>query len=101
MYSQSDYRKAIKITKNPDSYDDLTKAWAFYVNINQGFVNKLNAGWATGVSSNNHSVTWHNKKLRLPEILDRIKNIYVSCEDAIKCIQRWDSPQTLFYCDPP
>ncbi|MFM6602916.1 MAG: DNA adenine methylase [Dolichospermum sp.] len=101
LYSQSDHRKAIEITKNPDGYDELTKAWAFYVNINQSFVNKLNAGWATGVSSNNHSATWHNKKLRLPEILDRIKDIYVSCEDAIKCIQRWDSPQTLFYCDPP
>ncbi|MFM6248498.1 MAG: DNA adenine methylase, partial [Dolichospermum sp.] len=42
-----------------------------------------------------------NRKLQLPEILDRIKDIHVSCEDAIKCIQRWDSPQTLFYCDPP
>ncbi|MFM5926456.1 MAG: DNA adenine methylase [Dolichospermum sp.] len=101
LYSQSDHRKAIEITKNPDGYDELTKAWAFYVNINQSFSKTLNRGWATSVSSDNHPVTWHNKKLRLPEILDRIKDIYVSCEDAIKCIQRWDSPQTLFYCDPP
>ena len=101
LYSQSDYTKAIEIIKNPSDYDDLTKAWAFYVNINQSFANKLNAGWGTGVISRNLSATWHNKTLALPEILDRIKDIHVSCEDAIRCIQKWDSPQTLFYCDPP
>lgn len=101
LYSQSDHRKAMEITKNPADYDDLTKAWAFYVNINQSFAKKLNAGWGTSVVGNNLSATWHNKKLLLPEILDRLKDVYISCEDAIRCIQRWDSPQTLFYCDPP
>ena len=51
--------------------------------------------------SENKASTWHNKKLQLSEILDRIKDVHISCEDAIRCIQRWDSPQTLFYCDPP
>lgn len=101
LCSQSDYRKAIEITKNPDDYDDLTKAWAFYVNINQSFAKHLNAGWGTSVIGSNQSAVWHNKTLALPKILDRIKDIHVSCEDAIRCIQRWDSPQTLFYCDPP
>jgi DNA adenine methylase len=101
LYSQSDHRKAKEITKNPADYDNVTKAWAFYVNINQSFAKTLNRGWGTGVCSENKASTWHNKKLQLPEILDRIKDVYIACEDAIRCIQRWDSPQTLFYCDPP
>lgn len=101
LYSQSEYRKAIEITKNPDNYDDLTKAWAFYVNINQSFANKLDARWGVRCISQNGAATWHNKKLQLLEVLDRIKDVHISCEDAIKCIERWDSPQTLFYCDPP
>ena len=101
LYSQSDHREAKKITKNPTDYDDVTKAWAFYVNINQGFSKTLNRGWSTTVYTDNQASTWHNKKLRLPEILDRLKNVHISCEDAIRCIKRWDSPQSLFYCDPP
>lgn len=101
LYSQSDHRKATKITKNPTDYDDVSKAWAFYTNINQSFSGTLNSGWGTGVYSENLALTWHNKKLQLPEILDRLKDVHIACEDAIRCIQRWDSPQTLFYCDPP
>ena len=101
LYSQSDYLRSKEIIKNPSKYDNLTKAWAFYVNINQSFANQLNTGWGTACYNNNHSESWHNKQLRLSEILNRIKDVYISCEDAIKCIERWDSPQTLFYCDPP
>lgn len=101
LYSQSDHREATKITKNPTDYDDVTKAWAFYVNISQSFANGLNKGWGTSVCSQNGAVTWRNKQLQLPEILNRLKNVYISCEDAIRCIKRWDSQQTLFYCDPP
>lgn len=101
LYSQSDYLRSEEIIKNPSKYDNLTKAWAVYVNMNQSFCNQLNNGWRTGCYSNNHPISWHNKQLQLPEILNRIKDIYISCEDAIKCIERWDSPQTLFYCDPP
>ena len=102
LHSQSDHRKATQITKNPADYDDVTKAWAFYVNINQSFANGLNKGWRTSVcGKNNEASTWHNKKLQLSEILDRIKDVHIACEDAIRCIKRWDSPQTLFYCDPP
>ena len=101
LYSQSDYLRSEEIIKNPSKYDNLTKAWAFYVNINQSFCKQLNNGWGTGCYSQNLSISWRNKQLRLHKILNRIKDIHVSCEDAIKCIERWDSPQTLFYCDPP
>jgi DNA adenine methylase len=101
LYSQEDHRQAIAICKNPDEYTNIEKAWAYYVNINTSFSNTLNRGWSMGVSGENRGYGFLGKKIRLPEALDRLKSVHISCEDAIRCISRWDSPQTLFYCDPP
>jgi DNA adenine methylase len=101
LYSQSEYSKAKDICKNPDGHDELTLAWAFYVNVHFSFANKLNHGWGTGTITTNQAVKWNNKKADLLAKMKRIEDVHVSCEDAIKCVERWDSPQTLFYCDPP
>ena len=100
LYSQSDRRRAIAICKNPEGYTDIEKAWAYYINVNTGFAKQLNTGWGTSVLSNESNL-FFNRKQSLPSAIDRLTKVHISCEDAIRCIQRWDSPQTLFYCDPP
>jgi len=37
----------------------------------------------------------------LPEIVERLLRVQIENAPAVKVIQRYDSPQTLFYCDPP
>ena len=37
----------------------------------------------------------------LQQDLDALKKVYLECDDAIKCIERWATPETLFYVDPP
>ncbi len=37
----------------------------------------------------------------LQQDLDALKKVYLECDDAIKCIERWATPETLFYADPP
>jgi site-specific DNA-adenine methylase len=37
----------------------------------------------------------------LQQGLDDLKKVYLECDDAIKVIERWSTPETLFYCDPP
>jgi DNA adenine methylase len=100
-YSQEEHRRAIAICKEPENVTPLEWAWAYYVNINQSFAKKLSAGWGVGVSSENHSATWVNRKHDLPDCLDRLSSVHVSCEDALDVIKRWDSPHTLHYLDPP
>jgi DNA adenine methylase len=100
-YSQSEHQRAIHICKNPDGFDDLQKAWAYYTNIQQSFANVLNAGWGVTVMGHNRAATWDNARQRIPACLERLKDVHIACEDALRCIERWDSPQTLFYCDPP
>lgn len=38
---------------------------------------------------------------RLPQLRDRLKNIAVTNQDAVEIIQKFDSPETFFYLDPP
>jgi len=101
LYSQSDNARAKVICKNPKKYSQLTIAWAYFVNINSSFANQLNSGWGTGIKSENHARTWQNRITSLKKKLDRLQSVYVSCEDAVVCLYRWDTPQSLFYCDPP
>jgi len=101
LFSKSEYSKAIQICKNPSEYSDIEKAWAYYVNIQQSFSNKLDAGWGVRLHSRNGASTWQSKKERLLECLERLKEVHIDCRDALDFIDAWDSPQTLFYCDPP
>jgi len=101
LYSQSDYSKAKGILKASVEHDDLTIAWAFYVQMQMSFVNKLFAGWGSSVIGRNEAATWNNKKRSLEAALDRLADVHISSEDAIRCLERWDSPHTLYYVDPP
>jgi DNA adenine methylase len=100
-YSKAEHKKAVEICKNPNGASDLEKAWAYYVNINQSFAKIENGGWGFGLFTQNHCVTWSNGNNRLKSPLDRLQSVYIECDDAINIIKKWDSPQTLFYCDPP
>lgn len=100
-YSQSDHKTVIDWMKNPTDHSELELAWAYYVNINTSFVNQLNKGWGTGVYGRNLAYSWNNRKFNLYEALERLGDVHIACEDALRFIERWDSPQTLFYCDPP
>lgn len=97
LYSESEYKTA----KNLNTNCDIENAARYYTNIQQSFSNKLNAGWRRGVSSENHGATWENKLASLPDYLERMSSIHISCQDALTVIKQWDSPQTFFYCDPP
>jgi len=101
LYSESDYNRAKVICKNPDGHDSLTLAWAFYVNSCQSFSKILHGGWGRSVSSQNFATTWDNQKKQLWRHLDRLSKVHVSNQDALTCIRQWDSPQSLFYIDPP
>jgi DNA adenine methylase len=100
-YSQSEYRRAAEILHNPGEHTDVRRAWAVVVQTRQSFSNGIGKGWGTSVYGRNHAATWATYQDALPGILHRLRGVYLSCEDALRCIARWDSPDTLFYCDPP
>lgn len=37
----------------------------------------------------------------LPAVIERLRRVQILCRPALDVILKWDSPETLFYCDPP
>ena len=101
LYSESEHRKARLILREEIESNELWKAWAYYVNIQQSFASRLFGGWRRAAYEKNEPKTFKEKKKNLDLFKDRLEDIYISCTDAIKCIEQWDSPQTCFYIDPP
>jgi len=101
LHSRRDYERACDIYKNPQGHAPLTVAWATYVNFMQSFKNGASCGWATQVKGRNNAATRQNYKQRLPAQIARLADCYIEQRDALDVIKAWDSPQTLFYCDPP
>lgn len=97
LYSEAEHRLA----KELDHDDPIEAARRYFVKINQSFSNVLHGGWGRGVYGRNLAATWANRVTRLPEYLDRMASVHIACDDALKIIRQWDSPQTFFYCDPP
>ena len=68
------------------------------------------SGWSFRKGETNEQTmsVWHSLPSRIltasPHLqrdLDALKKVYLECDDAIKCIERWATPETLFYADPP
>jgi DNA adenine methylase len=61
-------------------------------------------GWRFGRRGGNDkrsAVDDWNDTTRLPAIAERLKNVQIEHDDALKVIERFDTDRTLFYCDPP
>jgi DNA adenine methylase len=50
---------------------------------------------------NENVSAWLSAVDGLPEIHARLRRVEIRCMDAVDFIRELDSPETLFYCDPP
>ena len=96
-YSREEHKNAI----DDESLSEVERARRWFVDINQSFSNKSRAGWSKSDFGEQHAATWERKAANLYAVADRLMSVYIEHDDALNVIQRWDSPQTLFYCDPP
>jgi len=94
-------RRAYQQAADDPGLDPIERARRWYVDIEQSFSNKSRAGWGTGVFGKNSAVTYFKGIKDLEACTKRLQGVFIESDDAIKVIERWDSPQTFFYCDPP
>lgn len=98
LYSEAGYKESCDFNVT----DDLERARRFFINISHSFGHQLSAGWGRSVISDNMPLSRHVKKIdKLPTYIERMRSVFVSNLDALECIEKWDSPQSFFYCDPP
>lgn len=101
-YSQELHKEAKRICKECTA-SDMELAEAFFINVTQSFACELNNSWGTGKFIEGKDVIGaYTKKIsRLRACSLRLMKAYISNEDAVKCIKRWDDKEAFFYCDPP
>jgi len=85
--------------------DPVERARRWYVSITQAFSKKTggsNPGWAVGKDSSVISPRYfHNRIHDLGSCVERLRDVSVEHADFAKVFGIYDSPDTLFYCDPP
>jgi DNA adenine methylase len=85
----------------PETLTDIQRAARFYYLQRQAFGGKV-SGQTFGTATTSPPKL---NLLRLEEDLSaahlRLSRTYIELLDWAKCVERYDRPHTLFYCDPP
>jgi DNA adenine methylase len=107
-FSREEFEAAI--SEPTDVLSDLERARRFYVRARQvrtGLAQTASNGrWAhcrlTSRAGMAGAVSrWLGSVEALPEIAQRLLRVQIENDKAIRVIRRYDSEETLFYCDPP
>jgi len=89
---------------------DLERARRFYVRARQvrtGLAQTASPGrWAFCTATSRRGMAgaisrWRGGLGQMPPIAERLLRVQIENSPAIEVIRRYDSKQTLFYCDPP
>lgn len=108
-FSFEEYLNAIE-KRNGSTLPDIERARLFYIRARQtrtGLAQEASPGrWAhcrlTSRAGMGGAVSrWINGMEKLWPIAERLARVQIENRPAIEVIRRYDSPQTLFYCDPP
>lgn len=106
LYSRSEFARAVKTLQNPRASADA-RAWALFVAQNQGIGGLRKhtpSGWGrviTPSKSCKKTREWRSRIATLYWWHDRLTKVLIENRDALEVIQTWDSPDTVFYVDPP
>jgi DNA adenine methylase len=103
-YSREEYYYC-KDTLN-DSKDNLERAYKYFVMNRQSFAGRGDKGWGYSVTTSHKNMSNHisgylSTIAMLPQIADRLLQVQIEHDDFRKIIPRYDTPETLFYLDPP
>ncbi len=101
---------AIACERSYENLPELERARRFFVRARQvrtGLAQTASAGrWAHCLLTSRAGMAgavsrWLGSVEDLPEIAQRLLRIQIENAPALEVIHRYDSPETLFYCDPP
>lgn len=101
-YSQKEFEDAAEY---PSDAPDLDKAICDFIRWRQSFggkgktwsytTSRARGGMAGDVNA------WWTAIEQLPEITERLRRVQILNQPAVDAIRRFDSTETLVYCDPP
>ena len=84
--------------------NDIKKAVRYFYLSKASFAGDVGFGGFACPSRStrrNPAMTYQNSIDALEHVAKRLRGVTIECLDYAECIRRYDSMDTLFYCDPP
>lgn len=102
LYSRDEYilAREMLVRNKGENLSNIDKAWCYFILTRMSFACKFNGGFGYSKKCNEPKNT-ENAISRIYSAYKRLKNTIIENDCAIKVIERYDSPKTLFYLDPP
>jgi DNA adenine methylase len=102
LHSRNLHKDAAVIYNNPHLFDEVTRAWAVWVQSTQGFSAQLDSSWGYDIAKNTTTKKVINNRDRFSlDYAIRLQGVQLEATDARYIIQARDTPDSFFYCDPP
>lgn len=106
LHSERYHKKAYQIWRNPSLCNGNKEelAWAVWLVTNMSFSGSPSGGWKwdNGTAGSHSGVVMDNyRQSFVPALHERLKNVQISCRDALLVIQQRDRAETFFFLDPP
>lgn len=100
LHSRSQYEDALTIYHNPHLFNEVKRAWAFWILTAQGFASKIGT-WGYDKHGKEPQRTTRKKSLDLSPYTERLERVTIDNNDAVKIIAAHDSVSAFHYVDPP
>lgn len=101
LHSREMYQEAKEKLKNDEFLSEVERAMYYAINRVQSFAGN-GSTWGYQVSADKVvSGKWLPFLKRLELINARLKKVQIECIDFERLIRKYDTPNTLFYVDPP
>jgi DNA adenine methylase len=109
-FSREEFLKAIETNGKGDHLTDLEQARRFFIRARQvrtGLAQTASIGrWANCLNTSRAGMAgavsrWLGSVEGLESLAARLLRVQIEHDTAENIIKRYDSPRTLFYCDPP
>ncbi len=102
-FSHSEFKRAREIFFSKKKHSDLDRAWAAWAGCTMGFSHDPKSWGFDHHGKMERKV--RNKRDTFKEMADtyreRLETVTIENDDLLKIIKRYDSPETLFFFDPP
>lgn len=100
FHSRTQHKEAATIYDSV-SETDVRMAWAVWVQTNMSYSHKIKAGFAYDRSGKTCQAIMNAKARLRGAYSERLNRVTIECNDALKVMQVYDSPEAFFYLDPP
>lgn len=87
--------------ENPETLTDIQKAVRFYFLLKSGFAARIDKPTFNIAASSKPRLNLMRIEEELSAVHLRLSRVYVENRPYEKIIERFDRPDTFFYCDPP